>query len=51
MELLTTRIWPPDVRVTVEALAHNQRALTFYRALGLDDYAITLARQTPSRTP
>lgn len=51
MELLLTRIWPPGARITVEALAHNQRALGFYRALGFGDYAITLARRTPRRAP
>jgi ribosomal protein S18 acetylase RimI-like enzyme len=48
LELLLTRIWPPGVRITVEALAHNQGALAFYRALGFVDYAVTLRRRAVS---
>jgi predicted acetyltransferase len=42
MELLRTRIWPQDKRLTVEALAHNTAALAFWRAVGYRDYSLKL---------
>lgn len=40
--LLRERVWPPGTTVTVDALARNERAIAFWRALGFDDYALTL---------
>ncbi len=42
MNLLFTQIWPGDRRLTVSALARNERALAFWRAMGYTDYSLTL---------
>lgn len=44
MQLLFTRIWPPQSRITVDVLVHNQQGTAFWRALGFADYAVTLER-------
>ncbi len=51
LELLLTRIWPANARITVEALAHNAPALAFYRALGFRDHTVMLERRSgPARS-
>jgi len=42
LALLRERVWPAGTTVTVDALARNERAVAFWRALGFTDYAITL---------
>ena len=42
MALLRQEIWPPDTRITVEVLVHNRAAHAFWRAVGFQDYAVTL---------
>jgi ribosomal protein S18 acetylase RimI-like enzyme len=42
MELLRTRIWPQNKRLTVEVLAHNTAAIAFWRAVGYRDYSLKL---------
>ena len=42
MEILHTRIWPKHKRLTVEVLVRNTAAITFWRAVGYQDYSLTL---------
>lgn len=48
MDVLFRRIWPAGTMVTLEALSRNRSALAFWRALGFEDYAITLRRFSPT---
>lgn len=48
MELLFRRVWPAGSLVTLEALSANGAGLAFWRALGFEDYAVTLRRWIPS---
>jgi predicted acetyltransferase len=41
-EILRTKIWPKDKRLTVEALTQNQPAIAFWRAVGYQDYSLKL---------
>ncbi|GMQ75822.1 MAG: hypothetical protein BMS9Abin01_1082 [Gammaproteobacteria bacterium] len=47
MDLLLGRVWPAGSRVTLEALCANQAAIDFWRAVGFEDYALTLRRRIP----
>jgi len=53
MEMLRTRIWPPNQRLTVEVLTGNAAAIAFWRAMGYRDYSLKLeilpARSLASR--
>jgi ribosomal protein S18 acetylase RimI-like enzyme len=40
--LLVGRIIPADREIRLEVLAHNERAIRFWRAVGFADYAITM---------
>ncbi len=42
LELLRTRIWPKNKRLTVEVLIHNTAAIAFWRAVGYKDYSLAL---------
>ena len=42
VELLRTRIWPRDKRLTVEALTANRPAVAFWRSVGFQDYSLKL---------
>jgi GNAT superfamily N-acetyltransferase len=42
MQILLAEVWPPDWRITLEVLVHNQTGYAFWKALGFQDYAITL---------
>lgn len=42
MHMLLNDIWPKDKRVLVEALWPNQRAITFWKAVGFSEYCLTL---------
>ena len=48
MALLLGRIWPAGATVTLEALVTNRTAIDFWRAVGFDDYALTLRRRIPN---
>jgi ribosomal protein S18 acetylase RimI-like enzyme len=42
MEILRTKIWPQNKRLTVDVLVSNQSAIAFWRAIGYRDYCLTL---------
>lgn len=42
MDILRRQVWPPGKRLTVEVLTANTRAVGFWRAMGYQDYALTL---------
>ena len=42
MDILRTRIWPKNKRLTVEVLIHNTGAIAFWRAVGYQDYSLAL---------
>lgn len=42
MEILRARIWPQDKRLTVDVLVQNAEAIAFWRAVGYQDYSLTL---------
>lgn len=42
MEVLRTQIWPKHKRLTVGVLVHNTAAIAFWRAVGYQDYSLTL---------
>ncbi len=42
MDILLASVWPRDRRLTVEVLADNESAVSFWRAIGYRDYALTL---------
>lgn len=51
MALLTTQIWPKDIRLTVEVLTANEAGVAFWRSVGYHDYALTLEIEPPGRPP
>ena len=42
VELLRSKVWPKDKRLTVEVLAGNEAGTAFWRSVGFKDYALTL---------
>ena len=48
VEMLRSKVWPKDKRLTVEVLVHNTAAIAFWRAVGYRDYALTLEILPPS---
>ena len=42
IRLLRTEVWPRDKRLTVDVLVTNHAAIEFWRAVGFQDYCITL---------
>jgi ribosomal protein S18 acetylase RimI-like enzyme len=42
MEILRTQIWPKNKRLTVSVLVQNTAAVAFWRAVGYEDYSLTL---------
>jgi RimJ/RimL family protein N-acetyltransferase len=42
IHLLMSDVWPPNARLTLDVLVHNQRAAAFWKAIGFSEYAITL---------
>lgn len=42
MEILRTRVWPKNKRLTVEVLVNNGAAVNFWRAVGYQDYSLML---------
>jgi predicted acetyltransferase len=41
-ELLRSKVWPANKRLTVDVLVHNACAVSFWRAVGCKDYSLTL---------
>lgn len=50
VDLLMAQIWPPDARITLDVLVHNQHGLDFWKALGFSEYAVTLERVRDTAT-
>ena len=46
IDLLLGRIWPDGAAVSLEALCANEAAIAFWRAVGFEDYALTLRRRS-----
>ena len=42
MEILRTKIWPKNKRLSVDVLVANKPGLAFWRAMGYRDYCLTL---------
>ena len=42
IDILRSKIWPANKRLTVEVLVHNTAAIAFWRAVGYKDYCLTL---------
>ena len=42
IELLRTKVWPKDKRLTIEVLIENKAAITFWRAVGYKDYCLAM---------
>jgi ribosomal protein S18 acetylase RimI-like enzyme len=42
MEILRSKIWPKNKRLTVEVLVSNTAATAFWRAMGYRDYSLML---------
>ena len=42
MKILRSKIWPANKRLTVEVLVQNKAAVAFWRAVGYQDYCLTL---------
>lgn len=41
-EIMRSRVWPANKRLTVDVLVHNPAAIAFWRAVGCRDYCLTL---------
>ena len=48
VEILRSQIWPKHKRLTVGVLVGNTAAITFWRAVGYVDYALTLEIMPPA---
>jgi GNAT superfamily N-acetyltransferase len=46
-EILRKEIWSSSVRLTVDVLCQNQRAVAFWRSVGYRDYCLTLEIMPP----
>lgn len=42
IEILRSKIWPKNKRLTMEVLVKNVAAVAFWRAVGCQDYSLTL---------
>ena len=42
VEILRSQIWPRNKQLTVDVLVHNTAAIAFWRAVGYQDYSLTL---------
>lgn len=42
LRILRSKIWPKDKRLTVDVLIRNAAAIAFWRAVGYQDYCLTL---------
>ena len=50
-EILRSKIWPSDKRLTVEVLVQNTGAVAFWRSVGYQDYALTLEIMPSKEVP
>jgi predicted acetyltransferase len=41
-DILRSKIWPKNKRLTVEVLVQNEAAVTFWRSVGFRDYCLAL---------
>ena len=46
-EILREQVWPRELRLTVEVLCGNPRAIAFYKSVGYREYCLTM--EIPSR--
>jgi predicted acetyltransferase len=44
VRLLFDEIFPPEARIIVTALSHNQRAIAFWSEVGFDQYCVSFER-------
>lgn len=44
MDLLFSKVWPPNTRIVVEVLTANEAGYRFWKSVGFKDYAITLEK-------
>ena len=51
MEILRTQLWPKNKRLTVSVLVQNTAAVAFWRAVGYDDYSLTLEMMPEKARP
>jgi predicted acetyltransferase len=51
MGLLRGQIWPKMQRLTVSVLTHNEAGLKFWRAMGYQDYCLTMEIPRPDSAP
>jgi ribosomal protein S18 acetylase RimI-like enzyme len=51
MEILRRHVFPADTPVTVDVLVHNRAALEFWRAVGFQDYALTMELLPETKIP
>jgi GNAT superfamily N-acetyltransferase len=42
VEILRSRVWPKDRRLTVDVLVANQSGIAFWHSVGYTDYALSL---------
>jgi predicted acetyltransferase len=42
MDILRSKIWPKNKRLTVEVLVQDEVAVTFWRTMGFQDYCLAL---------
>ena len=49
MAILRGHIWPKMMRLTVSVLTHNEAGLKFWRAMGYQDYCLTM--EIPPEAP
>ena len=50
VNILRSKIWPKNKRLTVEVLVQNETAVAFWRAVGYEDYCLTL-EMLPATNP
>jgi predicted acetyltransferase len=49
IELLRNRVWSTPQRLTVSVLTHNEAGVKFWRAMGYQDYCLTM--EIPAEPP
>jgi len=50
LELLRSKLWPANKRLTVDVLVQNTSAIAFWRAVGYVDYCLTLEMMPKAST-
>ena len=50
VNILRSKIWPKNKRLTVEVLVQNETAVAFWRAVGYEDYCLTLEILPPTNS-